>query len=141
MFPTVQSSAIDGIAWSILGQTYTPLQRGESCMAWHADFPDGTFVPPHIHHAQDEFLYILSGVIEVETAKGMLTAGAGAVVSLPRGAFHGLFNRSGAGATCLFWVTPAASLWDLFVAIDGVPDPGEVVRLAALHGITFLPPG
>lgn len=128
------------MAWSILGHTYTPLQRGESCMAWHAVFPDGTFVPPHIHHAQDEFIYMLEGVLDVDTEAGTRRAGAGELIALPRGAFHGLFNRSGAGVLCVFWVTPMGRLWELFEAIDGVPDPGEVVRLAALHDITFLPP-
>jgi hypothetical protein len=40
----------------------------------------------------------------------------------------------------LFWVSPTANLWDLFVALDNVPDPAEVVRLAALHQVDFLPP-
>jgi hypothetical protein len=26
------------------------------------------------------------------------------------------------------------------VAINGVPDPGEVVRLSAMHEVDFLPP-
>lgn len=140
MLPSVQSGGIGGITWSILGHTYTPLHRGESCMAWHADFPDGTFVPPHIHHTQDEFLHVIDGALEVDTSAGTLHAAPGSLISLPRGEMHGLFNRSGAGATCLFWVTPMAGLWDLFVAIDRVPDPKDVVRLAALHEITFLPP-
>jgi hypothetical protein len=28
----------------------------------------------------------------------------------------------------------------LFLAINNVPDPGEVVRLAGLHEVNFLPP-
>ena len=31
-------------------------------------------------------------------------------------------------------------MWDLFRAIDNVPDPAEVVRLAGLHEVNFLPP-
>jgi hypothetical protein len=31
-------------------------------------------------------------------------------------------------------------LWDLFKAIDNVPNPAEVVRLAGLHEVNFLPP-
>jgi hypothetical protein len=31
-------------------------------------------------------------------------------------------------------------LFDLFKAIHNVPDPAEVVRLAALHEVDFLPP-
>ncbi len=142
MLPHIQlaGTGIDGIAWSILGQTYTPLHRGEASMAWHAVLPAGTFVPPHVHHSQDEFVYVLDGVLELDMAEGTRQARVGDLVVLPRGEFHGLFNRTGAELTCLFWVAPTARLWDLFAAIDGVPDPAEVVRLAALHDITFLPP-
>jgi hypothetical protein len=31
-------------------------------------------------------------------------------------------------------------LWDLFQAINNVPDPAEVVRLAGQHEVNFLPP-
>ncbi len=43
--------------------------------------------------------------------------------------------------SCLFWVSPSRSLWELFEQIDNVPDPAEVVRLAAQHEVEFLPPG
>ena len=131
---------IDGIAWNILGHTYVPMQRSESAMAWHALFPDGTFVPPHIHHTQDEFIYMLEGRLQVDSGVDNHHAGPGDLIRLPRGVPHGLFNRSGDMVRCLFWVAPQATLWDLFVAIDGLTDPAKVVRLAALHDIDFLPP-
>lgn len=131
---------IDGIAWRVLGHTYVPMQRSEHSMAWHATFPDGTFVPPHIHRTQDEFIYMLDGKLQVDSGSGTHHAGRGDLIRLPMGVPHGLFNRSGAMVTCLFWVAPQARLWDLFVAIDGLADPAEVVRLAALHEIDFLPP-
>jgi quercetin dioxygenase-like cupin family protein len=133
-------NGIDGIAWHVLGHTYTPMQRNQRSMAWHADFPDGTFVPPHIHHTQDEFIYMLEGSIQVDSAGTTRHAKAGDLIRLPQGVPHGLFNRSGAPARCLFWVTPQAKIWDLFVAIDGLTDPAEVMRLASLHEIDFLPP-
>jgi hypothetical protein len=37
-------------------------------------------------------------------------------------------------------VSPTGKLFDLFKKIDGVPDPAEVTRLAALHDVNFLPP-
>lgn len=50
-----------GVVWSILGQTYTLKQVSKNSMAWHAEFPPGTFVPPHTHATQDEFVYVLTG--------------------------------------------------------------------------------
>jgi quercetin dioxygenase-like cupin family protein len=131
---------IDGIAWHILGHTYVPMQRSEHSVAWHATFPDSTFVPPHIHRTQDEFIYMLEGRLQVDSGPDTQHASAGDLIRLPMGLPHGLFNRSGAMVKCLFWVAPAARIWDLFVAIDGITDPAEVVRLAALHEIDFLPP-
>jgi quercetin dioxygenase-like cupin family protein len=131
---------IDGIAWHILGHTYVPMQRSEHSVAWHATFPDSTFVPPHIHRTQDEFIYMLEGRLQVDSGPDTQHARAGDLIRLPMGLPHGLFNRSGAMVKCLFWVAPAARIWELFVAIDGITDPAEVVRLAALHEIDFLPP-
>ena len=53
--------SLEGIRWNILGQTYVPKQLTEDSFSWHATLPPGTFVPPHIHPEQDEFLYILEG--------------------------------------------------------------------------------
>ena len=58
---TQQGSSVDGMVWHILGQTYTPLQVTESSFSWHALLPPGTFVPPHIHPTQDEFIYVFEG--------------------------------------------------------------------------------
>jgi quercetin dioxygenase-like cupin family protein len=51
--------------WNILGQTYVPKELSEHSMAWHATFPAGTFVPPHIHPTQDEFIYMLEGQLDL----------------------------------------------------------------------------
>ena len=138
---TPAGGSVDGIVWHILGQTYTPLQVTESSFSWHALLPPGTFVPPHIHPTQDEFIYMLGG--PVRSAAGWAVGqsrSAGDLIRLPRGIPHGLFNHSQANITCLFWVSPTRRLWDLFQAIDNVPDPAEVVRLAGLHEVNFLPP-
>jgi hypothetical protein len=69
-----------------------------------------------------------------------LTASAGDLIRMPMGLPHGIFNKSGAPVRALFWVAPALRLYDLFTKIHNVPDPGEVIRLAALHEVEFLPP-
>jgi hypothetical protein len=56
------------------------------------------------------------------------------------GVTHGIFNRSAAPVRALFWVAPSRGLYELFTRIDGVPDPAEVVRIAAEYEVTFLPP-
>jgi 2-polyprenyl-6-methoxyphenol hydroxylase-like FAD-dependent oxidoreductase/quercetin dioxygenase-like cupin family protein len=142
--PDVISSAssIDEIVWNILGQTYRPKQLTERSFAWHAIFPPDTFVPPHIHPTQDEYVYVLEGELTLADGTGDNPADPGDLVRLPMGKPHGLFNRSGAQVTCLFWVTPTARLYDLFVAIDALENqtPEAVVALAADHEVQFLPP-
>ncbi len=59
---------------------------------------------------------------------------------MPMGIPHGIFNKSDADATSLFWVAPTRSLRELFERIHNVPDPAEVVRIAAEHEVDFLPP-
>lgn len=134
-----KAASLTDIVWHILGQTYTPKSYSDSSMAWHAVFPAGTFVPHHIHFTQEEFVYILTGEMECEIDGVLRKAGPGDLICMPRGIAHGLFNRSGAETTCLFWVSPSAKLWEMFTAIDGVPDPAEVVRLATLHELEFVP--
>jgi quercetin dioxygenase-like cupin family protein len=137
---TAANEGYGNIVWSILGQTYTLKQQTPDSMAWHAVFPDGTFVPPHIHPTQDEFIYVLSGRYDLWLDGKDFVAKAGDLVRMPRGLPHGIFNKSGETATSLFWVTPTRSLRTLFDRIHKVPDPAEVVRIAAEHEVNFLPP-
>ena len=62
---TKANEGMDGISWNILGQIYVPKQHAESSFSWHATFPVGTFVPPHIHPTQEEFVYMLEGRLDV----------------------------------------------------------------------------
>jgi quercetin dioxygenase-like cupin family protein len=129
-----------GIAWSILGQTYKPVAHSESCFAFDALFPPGTFVPPHIHTTQDEFIRVLEGQFDLFLDGQAATAKAGDLIRLPMGIAHGIFNNTEAPVRALFWVSPARGLYTLFTRIHNVPDPGEVVRIATEHEVTFLPP-
>lgn len=137
---TPASDGFDGVVWSILGQTYTLKQHSADSMAWHALFPPGTFVPPHVHPTQDEFVYVLAGRYDLWLDGKEFTATAGDLVRMPKGIPHGIFNKSDADAVSLFWVAPTRSLFELFSRIHNVPDPAEVIRIAGEHEVDFLPP-
>jgi quercetin dioxygenase-like cupin family protein len=137
---TPAADAYEGKAWNVVGHTYTPKLHSDAVFIWHAVIPDGTFVPPHIHPTQDEWIYVLEGALEIEFGADVHKAGPGDTVRMPRGIAHGIFNRSGAVATCVFGVAPARKLFDLFTALDGVTDPEELTRISALHEVDFLPP-
>ena len=139
---TKANSGLDGIVWNILGQTYVPKQLSEQSFAWHATFPPETFVPPHIHPTQDEFIYMLEGRMDAVIDGKDFVATAGDLIKLPMNIPHGLFNKSGQVIKCFFWVTPTRKLYDLFWAIHSMKEqnPPEVVALAARYEINFLPP-
>jgi quercetin dioxygenase-like cupin family protein len=137
---TVADQGFENVVWSILGQTYTLKQHSMASMAWHAIFPAGTFVPPHVHPTQDEFIYVLSGRYDLWLDGKEFVAGPGDLIRLSKGVPHGIFNKSGAAATSLFWVAPSRSLKALFERISNVPNPQEVVRIASEHEVNFLPP-
>lgn len=142
---TATDAGLEGLAWNVVGQVYTPKLHSDNVFMWHAEVPADTFVPPHVHPTQDEWILVLSGNLEVDFGfeTGNVTAnkaGPGDVVRMPKGVAHAVFNRSGAGATCVFGVAPSRKLFDLFKALDGVTDPAELVRISALHEVDFLPP-
>ncbi len=127
-------------AWNVVGHTYTPKVVSDNAFIWHAVIPADTFVPPHIHTTQDEWITVIDGELQVEFGADVHTAKAGDTVRMPMGEPHGIFNRSGATANVVFGVAPCGKLFDLFKALDGVTDPEELVRLSALHDVNFLPP-
>ena len=139
---TRADEGIDRISWNILGQTYVPKQVSENSMAWHATFPPGTFVPPHIHPTQDEFIYMLDGRFDLVLDGKEVAAESGDLIRMPMGLPHGIFNKTDRIVKCMFWVAPTRRLYDLFWAIHNMKEqsPAEVVALAAKHEVDFLPP-
>jgi quercetin dioxygenase-like cupin family protein len=139
---TKANTGVEGIVWNILGQTYVPKHVSENIFSWHATFPPGTFVPPHIHPTQDEFIYILEGRFDLLLDGKEFSAAAGDLVRLPMQIAHGIFNNSEQPVKCLFWVSPTRRLYDLFWAIHGMKaqTPPEVTALAAKYEVHVLPP-
>jgi quercetin dioxygenase-like cupin family protein len=139
---TKAGTGLDGIVWNILGQTYVPKSLSESVFSWHATLPPGTFVPPHIHPTQDEFIYMFEGRFDLVLDGKDFVATAGDLIRLPMGIPHGLFNKCDQTIKCLFWVSPTRKLYDLFWAIHGMKEqsPPDVVALSARYEVMFLPP-
>nr|WP_089270583.1 cupin domain-containing protein [Puniceibacterium sediminis] len=140
---TKSGSGMDNISWNILGQTYVPKQHSESSMSWHATLPKGTFVPPHIHPHQDEFIYVLEGRFDLLLNGVETYAEPGDLIRLPMGIPHGIFNKTDTTIKCLFWVAPSRRLYDLFWALHNLgpkANPADVVAVSAQHEVDFLPP-
>jgi quercetin dioxygenase-like cupin family protein len=129
---TKAGTGIDGIVWNILGQTYVPKHLSDSSFAWHATFPPGTFVPPHIHPTQDEFIYILEGRFDLLLDGREQVATGGDFIRLPMNVAHGIFNKSDQVVKCLFLFHPHASLPE--------QTPEAVTTLASKYEVAVLPP-
>jgi mannose-6-phosphate isomerase-like protein (cupin superfamily) len=138
---TGKANATEDVTWSILGHTYWLKAQSEDCFAFETLDPPSTFVPPHIHTTQDEFIYMLEGEFDLYLDGAWTKAGPGSLVRMPRGIAHGYYNRGSVQARALFWVTPGRKLRSLFDQLHNLADPVEVVKRSAAHEVDFLPPG
>ena len=137
---TPSGKGTDGTVWSILGHTYYPKNHSEGCFAFETYDPPGTFVPPHVHPTQDEFIYMLEGTFDLYLDGKWVKAGAGDLVRMPMGLPHGYYNKTEAATRALFWVTPSQKLFELFCKLDNLPDPAEVIRVSEAHNVHFKSP-
>src|SRR3954465_4682033 len=131
----------DGAEWHILGHTYWNRAWSEATFAFETYDPPGSGVPPHVHPSQDEFIFVYEGRLEVELDGRRQAAPPGPPVKMPRGVPHGYFNTSDEPTRCLFWVTPAGKLKELFDQLHEMTDIEQVVRASAEPGVELPPPG
>jgi quercetin dioxygenase-like cupin family protein len=131
----------DGVAWNVLGHRYYLKADGDSAFCFETHDPPGTFVPPHIHPTQDEFIYVLEGVFDLLLGDGRHQARPGELVRMPMGVPHAYYNNQSVPARALFWVSPARRLRALFDKLHDLKDLDEAVRLSREHEVDFLPPG
>ena len=131
---------LDGVAWNVLGQVYLPKEITPERFTWFAVFAEETFVPPHTHAQQDEYLMPLDGEIEVVIGGQRGVARCGEVCHLPRGVVHAFFNNTGKPVNALFWATPAGDLVELYRKLHNVGSAGKAVAIAPAHGVVFDPP-
>jgi quercetin dioxygenase-like cupin family protein len=129
-----------GKEWNILGQRYLPKASCASTFAFETNSDPGQHVPVHVHPAQDEFILVLEGELDLKLDGVWSKAKGGDLVRMPRGVPHGYFNKSDAPARALFWVSPAGRLEALFDALHDLDDIPRVLQLSADHEVNFLPP-
>jgi quercetin dioxygenase-like cupin family protein len=130
----------DGTAWNVLGHRYFLKAECESVFCFETLDPPGTFVPPHIHPTQDEFIYVLEGVLDLRLGDTHRQARTGDLVRMPQGVPHAYYNKQDVPARALFWVSPARRLRALFDRLHNLQDLEEAVRLSREHEVDFLPP-
>jgi quercetin dioxygenase-like cupin family protein len=130
----------DEVVWNVLGHQYFLKADGETSFCFETYDPPGTFVPLHIHPTQDEFIWMLEGVLDLQLGEAKVTARQGDLVRMPRGIPHAYYNNQAQPARALFWVSPARRLRELFDKLHDLQDVDEVVRLSRECEVDFLPP-
>jgi quercetin dioxygenase-like cupin family protein len=137
---TAAGEGQDGVAWNVLGHRYLLKAEGEGVFCFETYDPPGTFVPPHVHPTQDEFIYVLEGALDLRLGDGRHRAGPGDLVRMPMGVPHAYYNNRDVPARALFWVSPARRLRELFDKLHDLADLEEAVRLSRECEVEFLPP-
>lgn len=126
--------------WDILGQTYTPLHVKESSFSFHMVFPPGTHVPTHHHTTQEEFVYVLEGVMTCVLDGETCEAGPGTMLTIPRLVPHSLHNHTDQPVKAVGMVSPTGKLYEYFQQLNNLRDEEKIERLAANHEVPFGAP-
>lgn len=107
-----------------------------------AGFP---WIPPHIHHNEDEALYGLDGEVSVRVGDQVHTVGPGTFVLMPRGVVHTFANPGAVPAKVVVISSPGAVIgyFEEAAALTnasptGQPDMQQLIALAARYGIEFV---
>ena len=66
----------------------------------------GDFVPPHSHRREDEFFYVLDGLVEFDLPRGTLLAQPGTFIHVPRQTMHAFRNVGDSPARLIDVHTP-----------------------------------
>ncbi len=115
---------------------------GDLYVIQHSDSEKGG-PPRHVHHAQDEWFYVLDGAYRVVVGEETFELGPGDSVLAPREVPH-VWAHVGEGEGRLILAFQPAGQMEAFLGdlamLGSVPPPDEMRRLFASHGMTMLGP-
>ena len=105
----------------VLGELNIIRARGETYTLLESATPPGGGLPPHVHYAQDEAIYILEGEYSLVSGDEESRLGPGSFASLSKGTVHALKKVAGDGpGRSLALLTPPGALERFFEEV-GVP--------------------
>jgi quercetin dioxygenase-like cupin family protein len=100
--------------------------------------------PLHVHHEQDETIFVLAGQFRVQLGDDLFELGRGDFAFLPKGVPHAFINLTDEPAELVVTYTPAggvAFFQELGPASrDGAPDPAEIAAIFERHNMSVLGP-
>ena len=141
---------------SIVGDRYRFLITGEQTGGAYAMFdfhvPPHHGPPPHVHHREDEFFYVLEGEFEFSVAGKVHRLGAGQTILGKRDIPHSFKCVSDTAGRMICTVCPAGlenffdEVGTLLASPDSDPVPPteadiqKLVAVAPRYGLEILPP-
>jgi quercetin dioxygenase-like cupin family protein len=130
-------------------------QSGGACFIIEGMAPPGGGPPPHIHHCEDESIYILQGTVTIQAAGRTYEASPGDFVHIPRGTVHSFRNTGNVDARALVVISPAGQAGmqqffeeSFYPATDRSATPpliteqlmGRMMAAAGKNGLEFARP-
>lgn len=97
--------------------------------------PDRPIAGLHIHHADDEAWYVLDGTLGFRIGSGLVEAGAGAAVHVPRGTPHSFWNARPEPARYVLVMAPR--IYRLVQALHA-PGAGDYAAIFRAHESELL---
>ena len=149
--PAVDHGGEAATLW-VLGELHTIKARGEAFTLIESSTPPGGGLPPHVHHTQDEAIYILEGEYTLVFDDEESRLGPGSFASVPKGMVHALKVAGDGPRRFLAILTPPGALERFFEEVgvpivdwstpfappEDVPEVEEVVASARRHGTYLL---
>src|SRR5215208_4268097 len=117
-------------------------QTGGAYYLCEAIFGPESGSPLHIHHHEDEVIYVLEGAIDIRLADETLHVPAGGIVHLPKGIPHALYNPLQSSLKILVHTVPAGleHYFDEVEAAlqDGSLDDTTHTKISMKYGLEWL---
>jgi putative tryptophan/tyrosine transport system substrate-binding protein len=113
-------------------------QTGGTFGVWRYTSPAGGGPPVHIHRAEDEFFYVLSGEFNFQLGDCIKSAPTGSFVFIPKGAVH-TFQHVGPDPGVLLGVVSPGGFEGLFMGRPGA-DMDQAMALMTEHHMDVVGP-
>lgn len=127
-----------------LGVTHllTSAQTGGAYYLCEAIFGPESGSPLHIHHREDEVIYVLEGAIDIRLDKDRLHVPVGGVIHLPKKVPHALYNPLKTPLKIMVHAIPGG-LENYFDEVDAAIQDGTLdddmhSKISAKYGLEWL---
>lgn len=120
----------------------TSAQNGGAYYLCEAAFVPESGSPLHIHHYEDEVIYVLEGTIDIRLDREKLSVPMGGIVHLPKKVPHALFNPLRTPLKILVYAIPGG-LENFFDEVDaalqnGSLDDESYTAISKKYGLEWL---